>query len=67
MVNKITPADISDPQEVIARMERLSPELGTPITPGFKALVFKASRKIEHIYELNYSARTVIAFRALFQ
>jgi PAS domain-containing protein len=41
VVNKITPADISDPQEVIARAVALSAELGTPITPGFQALVFK--------------------------
>jgi signal transduction histidine kinase len=54
VVNKITPADISDPQEVIARAEALSLELGTPITPGFEALVFKASRGIEDIYELTY-------------
>src|SRR5688500_13571017 len=53
VVNKITPADISDPQEVIARAEALSLELGTPITPGFEALVFKASRGIEDIYELT--------------
>jgi PAS domain S-box-containing protein len=33
VVNKITPADISDPQEVIARAKALSLELGTPITP----------------------------------
>ncbi|HEV8058587.1 MAG TPA: PAS domain S-box protein [Gemmataceae bacterium] len=52
--NKITPADFSDPQEVIARAEALSVELGTPITPGFEALVFKASRGIEDIYELTY-------------
>jgi hypothetical protein len=32
----------------------LSAELGTPITPGFEALVFKASRGIEDIYELTY-------------
>ena len=44
VMNKITPADISDPQEVIARAKALSMELGTPITPGFEALVFKASR-----------------------
>jgi len=43
VMNKITPADISDPQEVIARAKALSVELGTPITPGFEALVFKAS------------------------
>ncbi|MDO9195677.1 PAS domain S-box protein [Rhodoferax sp.] len=54
VLNKITPADISDPQEVIARAKALSAELGTPIEPGFEALVFKASRGIEDIYELTY-------------
>jgi PAS domain-containing protein len=54
VVNKITPADISDPQEVIARAKALSVELGTQIAPGFEALVFKASRGIEDIYELTY-------------
>ncbi len=54
VMNKITPADISDPQELIARAQALSAELETPITPGFEALVFKASRGIEDIYELTY-------------
>jgi PAS domain S-box-containing protein len=54
VVNKITPADISDPQELIARAVALSAELSTTITPGFQALVFKASRGIEDIYELTY-------------
>jgi len=54
VMDKITPAEISDPQEVIARATALSVELGTPITPGFEALVFKASRGIEDIYELTY-------------
>ena len=54
VLDKITPADISDPQEVIVRAKALSVELGTPITPGFEALVFKASRGIEDIYELTY-------------
>jgi signal transduction histidine kinase/ActR/RegA family two-component response regulator len=54
VMNKITPADISDPQELIARAKALSVELATPITPGFEALVFKASREIEDIYELTY-------------
>src|SRR5881398_3555088 len=54
VMDKITPADISDPQEVIARAKALSAELGTTITPGFEALVFKASRGIEDIYELTY-------------
>jgi PAS domain S-box-containing protein len=54
VVDKITPADISDPQEVILRARALSLELGTTIAPGFEALVFKASRGIEDIYELTY-------------
>src|ERR1043165_6602621 len=54
VINKITPADISDPQEVIARAAALSVELATTITPGFQALVFKASRGIGDIYELTY-------------
>ncbi|WP_293368763.1 PAS domain S-box protein [Phenylobacterium sp.] len=54
VMNTITPADISDPQELIARAQALSAELATPITPGFEALVFKASRGIEDIYELTY-------------
>ena len=54
VLNKITPADISDPQEVIARAKALSLELATTIRPGFEALVFKASRGIEDIYELTY-------------
>src|ERR1700678_2115190 len=54
VLNKITPADISDPQEVIARAQALSVELQTQIAPGFDVLVFKASRGIEDIYELTY-------------
>jgi hypothetical protein len=42
VTNQITPADISDPQEVVERAEALSVELGTAIAPGFEALVFKA-------------------------
>src|SRR5438132_547996 len=42
VVNKITPADISDPKELIDRAEALSAEIGTVIMPGFEALVFKA-------------------------
>ncbi|MDB5871762.1 MAG: hybrid sensor histidine kinase/response regulator, partial [Ramlibacter sp.] len=65
VMNKITPADISDPQEVIARAEALSLELSTPITPGFEALVFKASRGIEDIYELTYIRKDGSRFPAM--
>src|SRR4029077_9810634 len=47
VMNRVTPADISDPQELIARAKALSVEHGTEITPGFEALVFKAARGIE--------------------
>ena len=65
VVNKITPAEISDPQEVIARAKALSIELGTPITPGFEALVFKAYRGIEDIYELTYIRKDGSRFPAV--
>src|SRR5947208_16751182 len=39
VVNRITPAAISDPQEIVTRARALSVEAGTPITPGFETLV----------------------------
>jgi len=65
VMDKITPADISDPEEVIARAKALSAEFGTPITPGFEALVFKASRGIEDIYELTYIRKDGSRFPAV--
>jgi PAS domain S-box-containing protein len=65
VTNRITPADISDPQEVIGRAKALSIELATAITPGFEALVFKASRGIEDIYELTYIRKDGTRFPAV--
>ena len=65
VLNKITPADISDPQEVIARAAALSEEFSMPIMPGFEALVFKASRGIEDIYELTYIRKDGSRFPAV--
>ena len=65
VVGHITPADISDPQELVARAIQLSAELGAAITPGFEALVFKASRGIEDIYELTYVRKDGSRFPAL--
>ncbi len=65
VMNKITPADISDPQEVIERAKALTVELGTSIRPGFEALVFKASRGIEDIYELTYIRKDGSRFPAV--
>jgi PAS domain S-box-containing protein len=65
VMNKITPANISDPEEVIARASSLSVEFATPIAPGFEALVFKASRGIEDIYELTYIRKDGSRFPAV--
>jgi signal transduction histidine kinase/DNA-binding response OmpR family regulator len=65
VVNKITPADISDANEIVVRARALSAELGTEIAPGFEALVFKASRGIEDIYELTYIRKDKSRFPAV--
>ena len=65
VMNKITPADISDPLELIERARQLSAELDIPIAPGFEALVFKASRGIEDIYELTYIRKDGSRFPAV--
>jgi PAS domain S-box-containing protein len=65
VLDKVTPAEISDPDEVVTRAKALSAELGTVITPGFEALVFKASRGIEDIYELTYIRKDGSRFPAV--
>src|SRR5471032_1223139 len=65
VMNKITPADISDPHELISRAKALSVEFASPITPGFEALVFKAARGIEDIYELTYIRKDGSRFGAV--
>ncbi len=65
VVNRFSPSDLHDPQEVLARAQSLSEELGTSITPGFAALAFKASRGIEDIYELTYICKDGSRFPAI--
>src|SRR5471030_774663 len=65
VVNQISPAGISDAQEVVARAASLSLEFGTAIQPGFEALVFKATRGIEDIYELTYIRKDGRRFPAI--
>jgi len=65
VMNKVTPADISDPQELIVRAKALSDEVGAQITPGFEALVFKAYRGMEDIYELTYIRKDGTRFPAV--
>ena len=54
VINGITATDLSDPQELVERALELSLKSGSPIAPGFEALVFKACLGIEDIFELTY-------------
>ena len=54
VVDKLTPAKISDRQELNARAAALSRELNETIAPGFESLVYKALRGMEDIYEITY-------------
>jgi len=65
VINKLTPADLSDHPELIARAADLTAEFSTHIPPGFEALVFKASRAIEDIYELTYIRKDGSRFPAV--
>ena len=65
VMDEVTVADISDPKELIARAKALSIEFSTPITPGLEALVFKASRGIEDIYELTFIRKDDSRFPAV--
>jgi len=65
VVDRISPSDIHDPQEVMARAQALSLEFATAIAPGFEALAFKASRDIEDVYELTYICKDGSRFPAI--
>ena len=54
VMNMMTPADLSDQEELDARADALSLEFGITISSGFEALVYKAALGIEDIYELTY-------------
>jgi two-component system, cell cycle sensor histidine kinase and response regulator CckA len=65
VIDKITPADLSDPRELVARAKALTTELGTHIAPGFEALAFKASHGLEDVYELVYFRKDGTRFPAV--
>jgi PAS domain S-box-containing protein len=65
VLDKLTPANISDAGELVQRAAALSAEFGETITPGFEALVFKARRVIEDIAELTYIRKDGSRFPAL--
>jgi PAS domain S-box-containing protein len=54
VVNKMTPADISDPQELADRARGLSQGAACVVEAGFEALIFKAARGVEDTFELTY-------------
>ena len=54
VVDTINPGDLHDLDELMARADALSREFATPVKPGFEAMVFKAARGTEDIYELSF-------------
>lgn len=65
VVDRVSPSDIHDPQEVAERARTLSSVYDTAIAPGFEALAYKASRGIEDIYELTYIRKNGSRFPAI--
>lgn len=65
VIDRLTPADISEPDELATRAQRLSVEFGITVAPGFPALVFKASRGDEDISELTYVRKDRSRFHAM--
>ena len=52
-INKIKLTSLFDQQALAVRAKALTIELGTPVTTGFEALVFKASHNIDEMCELT--------------
>ena len=65
MVNSARPEDFHDATESAERAAALSIEFGTPVAPGFDALVFKAARGIVDTYELTKIRKDGSRFSAL--
>ena len=65
VINRMMPAGLHDPEEVLQRAAALSIEFGTPITAGFEALVFKANRGIEDSYEVTKVRKDGTRFPAI--
>jgi signal transduction histidine kinase/ActR/RegA family two-component response regulator len=65
VVDRLSPSDMHDPAEVMARAQALSDEFATPIALGFDAMVYKASRGIEDLYDLTYIRKDGSRFPAL--
>ncbi|MFA6903993.1 MAG: response regulator [Gallionellaceae bacterium] len=53
ILNKLTPADLSDQPQLILRAKALGKKYNTHITSGFEALVFNAMHGNEDIFDLT--------------
>ena len=65
VVDQLTPDKISDGRELVIRADALSREMGEPIRSGFEAMVYKALRGVEDIYELTYIRKDGSRFPAV--
>ena len=53
VIHKVMLSDLFDSDELQARAQALSREFSVPIDAGFEALVFRAARGVEDVYELT--------------
>lgn len=54
VVHQVALSELFDPHEVLLRAQALSRDFSVPIAAGFDALVFRAARQIEDVYELTF-------------
>jgi PAS domain S-box-containing protein len=52
-IEALSPTDLVEPHELIRRAQGLSREFGSPVAPGLEAMVYKAARGIEDVYDLT--------------
>ena len=54
VLNHLTLADLAAPDALTAQAHALRADMGVTLQPGFQALVYKAARGIEAVYDLTY-------------
>lgn len=64
VLGKLTPAAFIDPLELASRARALNTQHGSPVVPGFDALVFLASRNGEDVFTLTEIRKDGSRFRA---
>ncbi len=65
VINKVTPAVIHEPNEVVEKAKIFSEELGVPIEPGFEVFVAKSRKGLLNEHEWTYLRKDGTRFPVL--